>query len=87
MPTLRELGVDIVVTNWRAMVGPKDTTAAQVAYRDGVFAQTLRHDEWTRDIARNLRDGNFLVSADTAKFLAAQNDESRQALADIGFAK
>ena len=87
VPTLRELGVDIVVTNWRAMVGPKGMTAAQVAYWDGVFAQTLRHDEWTRDIARNLRDGNFLLSADTAKFFAAQNDESRQALADIGLAK
>lgn len=87
VPTLRELGVDIVVTNWRAMVGPRGMTAAQVAYWDGVFAQTLRHDEWTRDIARNLRDGNFLLSADTARFFAAQNDESRQALADIGLAK
>lgn len=87
VPTLREQGVDAVVTNWRAVVGPKGMTAAQVAYWDGVFTQTLRHEDWTRDIARNLRDGNFLLSADTAKFFVVQNEEFRQSLADIGLAK
>ncbi len=87
VPTLREQGLDAVVTNWRAVVGPKGMTAAQVAYWDGVFTQTLRHDDWTRDIVLNLRDGNFLLSADTAKFFVAQNEEFRQTLADIGLAK
>lgn len=87
VPTLREQGVDAVVTNWRAVVGPRGMTAAQIAYWDGVFAQTLRHEEWTQDIARNLRDGSFLLSADTAKFFAAQNEEFRQSLSDIGLAK
>lgn len=87
VPTLRENGIDAVVTNWRAVVGPKGMTAAQVAYWDGVFAQTFAHDEWTRDIARNLRDGSFLLSADTAKFFNAQQEEFRQSLADIGLAK
>jgi putative tricarboxylic transport membrane protein len=87
VPTLREQGIDAVVTNWRAVVGPKGMTAAQVAYWDGIFAQTLRHEDWTRDIVRNLRDGNFLLSADTAKFFVAQNEEFRQALTDIGLAK
>ena len=87
VPTLRENGIDAVVTNWRAVVGPKGMTAPQVAYWDGVFAQTLANDEWTRDIARNLRDGTFLLSADTAKFFVAQHEEFRQSLADIGLAK
>lgn len=87
VPTLRENGIDAVATNWRAVVGPKSMTAAQVAYWDGVFSQTLAHDEWTRDIARNLRDGTFLLSADTAKFFVMQHEEFRQALSDIGLAK
>ncbi len=87
VPTLRENGIDAVVTNWRAVVGPKGMTAAQTAYWDGVFAQTLAHDDWTRDIARNLRDGTFLLSADTAKFFVSQHEEFRQSLSDIGLAK
>lgn len=87
VPTLREQGIDVVVTNWRAVVGPKGMTAAQVAYWDSVFSHTLRHEDWTKDIVRNLRDGNFLLSADTAKFFVAQNEEFRQALTDIGLAK
>lgn len=87
VPTLREQGIDAVVTNWRAVVGPKGMTAAQVAFWDSIFSQTLRHEDWTRDIARNLRDGNFLLSADTAKFFVAQNEELRKALTDIGLAK
>ena len=87
VPTLRESGIDAVVTNWRAVVGPKGMSAAQVAYWDGVLAKTLAHDEWTRDIAHNLRDGSFLLSADTAKFFVGQQEEFRQSLADIGLTK
>ena len=78
---------DFVVTNWRAVVGPKGMSAAQVAYWDGVLAKTLAHDKWTRDIAHNLRDGSFLLSADTAKFFVGQQEEFRQSLADIGLTK
>jgi putative tricarboxylic transport membrane protein len=78
---------DAVVTNWRAVVGPKGMTASQIAYWDAVFAKSLVHDEWARDIAHNLRDGSFLLSADTAKFFILQHEEFRQSLADIGLAK
>ena len=87
VPTLRENGIDAVVTNWRAVAGPKGMTAAQVAYWDSIFAQTLAHEEWSRDIARNLRDGTFLLSADTAKFFITQHDVFRQSLSDLGLAK
>jgi putative tricarboxylic transport membrane protein len=87
VPTLRELGMDVVVTNWRAVVGPKGMTASQVTFWDEVFAKTLRHDDWVQDNVRNLRDGSFMLSSDTALFFAEQEKQFRHALADIGLAR
>jgi putative tricarboxylic transport membrane protein len=87
VPTLRELGMDVIVTNWRAVVGPKGMTASQVAFWDDVFSKTLRHEEWVQDNARNHRDGSFMLSSDTARFFVEQEKQFRQALGDIGLAK
>ena len=39
VPTLREQGYDVSLSNWRAIIGPKGLTAAQIGYWEGVLAK------------------------------------------------
>lgn len=87
VPTWREQGVDAVTTNWRAVVGPKGLSPPQLAYWDGIFGQLARHDDWKRELERELREASYLSAAETTKFLGAQNEEFRQVLSELGLAK
>src|SRR5262249_7766425 len=39
VPTWKEQGADVVVANWRPVIGPKGLAAPQVAYWEGVFSK------------------------------------------------
>ncbi len=83
VPTWKEQGVDVVVSNWRSVMGPKGMTAAQVAWWDGAFQKLVKTAEWNEDIQKNYWVNNYLGSADSQKFFAAQYEELRGALNDL----
>ena len=41
VPTWKEQGIDVQITNWRVLAGPRGLTAAQVAYWDGALAKLV----------------------------------------------
>lgn len=49
-PTLKEQGVDVVWGNWRAVMGPKGMTPAQVARWEGVLREVVQTPEWKADL-------------------------------------
>lgn len=53
VPTWREQGYDIVVKNWRALVGPKNMTAAQIAYREESMRRMSESEEWKKKLEAN----------------------------------
>jgi putative tricarboxylic transport membrane protein len=87
VPTLREQGVDAVVPVWLSAIGPRNLTAAQIAYWDGVFASVVKTDEWKAGLKASLMEGTYMSSAETRKFFAAQHDELKQVLTELGLAK
>ena len=87
VPTWKEQGIDVHISNWRMMAGPKGMTAAQVAYWEDVFARLTRTDEWKRDLERNVFEGNYMNSADTRTYIKMQYDQFRNALTEVGLAK
>jgi putative tricarboxylic transport membrane protein len=87
VPTLREQGVDVVVPVWLAAIGPREMTAAQIAYWDNVFANVVKTDEWRAGLKTSLMEGTYLSSAETRKFFAAQYSELKQVLTELGLAK
>jgi putative tricarboxylic transport membrane protein len=53
VPTWRELGVNAVSSNWRAVVGPKALPAAQIAYWDETFSAMVQTPEWLQVLRKN----------------------------------
>ncbi len=87
VPTWQEQGVDALVTNWRMVAGPKGMTAAQIAYWDRVLARLAQTPEWKQDLATNLLEDTYRGSAATERYLRAEYEQFRAALAEVGLAK
>ena len=87
VPTWKELGIDVVVDNWRGVVGPKAMPAQQVAYWDNVFARFFNVPEWKSDVEANLWDNAALLSRDSSRYLEAQYADLKRALVELELIK
>jgi putative tricarboxylic transport membrane protein len=87
VPTWKEQGHDIEVTQWRMLVGPKGMTREQTAYWEGVFRRMMDDDAWKTELDTNFWRSNFKGSAESRKFLARDNEDARAFLTDLGLAK
>jgi len=83
VPTWKEQGVDVVVSNWRSVVGPKGMTSAQTAWWDSALQKLVQTPEWNEDIQKNYWVNNYLDSAESRKFFASQYEELRSVLNDL----
>lgn len=86
VPTLREQGSDVVISNGRMMVGPKAMTPPQVAYWEAALGRMAATPEWKKDIDDNEFESMFMSSKDTQAYLKAQYAELKKALDDLGMA-
>ncbi len=87
VPTWRELGYDVVVNNWRSMVGPKGMTAAQVSFWEEIFRRFVESDEWKKELEANFWTSEYMRSGETRKFMEQDNAQVRAFLAELGLAK
>ncbi len=87
VPTWREQGYDVVVTNWRGFMGPKGMTSTQLAYWEDTLRRLLESDEWRKEMDDNYWTTDFMASAEMRKFLERDNAEARGFLVDIGLVK
>ena len=87
VPTWREQGFDAVVSNWRAMVGPKGMTTAQVAYWEDALRRFTESAEWKKELEANAWIGEFMNRAETLKFLEREQAATKVFLTDLGVVK
>ena len=87
VPTWKEQGVDAVVQNWAALLGPKGLTASQIAYWDRVFGMTASSEEWKTFLVKSQWEVEYLNSADTTAYLHDDYKKLRAPLVDLGLAK
>lgn len=87
VPTWKEQGIDTVFANWRAAIGPKGMTRAQIDYWDEVFAKVTNTDEWKKDLDKNFWVNEYLNSRESRKYLDAQYGELKAILNDLGMAR
>lgn len=87
VPTLRELGVDVVQMGWTIVMAPKGLTPAQVRYWEDMIAKAAQAPEWKAYLAENYWTYTFQRSGETVRYLASEYDIARRALVDLGMAK
>ncbi len=87
VPTWKELGVNSTHEVWRGVIGPRGMTRAQIAYWDDVLGRLVKTETWKKELEQSQIEDIYRNSAETAKYLKAEYDESRVILTDLGLAK
>lgn len=87
VPTLREQGYDVSLSNWRAIIGPRGMTAAQIAYWEEVLSKVVATDEWKSVLDKQFWDGNFLRSREFARYMDHEYAQTRTIMTELGLAK
>jgi len=87
VPTWRELGYDAVVSNWRALFGPRGMSAHQIAYWDATLRRVIDSDEWKKELEANFWTSDYMSGAETRAFLEREHAQVRAFLVDLGLAK
>lgn len=87
VPTWREQGYDVVVSNWRMMIGAKGMTEAQIAYWEDVMRRLSESEEWKQELEANFWTNEYMGSVETRKYLDRDNAQTRAFLVELGLAK
>src|SRR6185436_15374933 len=87
VPTWRDLGVNAVTSNWRAVVGPKALAPAQIAWWDATLSAMVKTPEWIQAIQKNQWENEYLSSANTFKFMQEEYKLLETLLTELGDAK
>jgi putative tricarboxylic transport membrane protein len=87
VPSWREQGYDVVVSNWRSMVGPRGMTEAQVTYWEQAFRRFVESDEWKKELETNFWASEYMRSTEMRKYLEQDNAQVRSFLVELGLAK
>ncbi|MEQ8193661.1 MAG: tripartite tricarboxylate transporter substrate binding protein [Rhodospirillales bacterium] len=87
VPTWKELGLDVVIGNFRAMMGPKGMTKDQIAYWDGVFAKTVKTKEFQKSLTKRQMKETFMKHDDFMKFIDKEEKQIKEILDALGILK
>jgi len=86
IPTWREQGANVVVSNWRAIFGPKQMRPEQVAYWEHVFRQLVETSEWKTEMTRVNGTTDFMPSSRFRKYIDEDYGAVESFLVDLGLA-
>ena len=86
-PTWKEQGYDVVVANWRPVIGPRGLSSEQIAYWEGILQRFTQTDEWKRELEATGGVNHYMGSRELAKFLASQHAEFKSILSELGLAR
>jgi putative tricarboxylic transport membrane protein len=87
VPTWTEQGVNLVVSNWRAILGPKGMAAGQTAYWENALRKVTETAEWKADLERNFWVDDFATSAQFRKDLDKDYADAKAVFVELGLAK
>lgn len=88
VPTLQELGAKGVhIEAFRAIVGPKSLTPAQVAYWEGVMKRMIETADWKTEVERRGWIASFRPAKDCNAGIKVQYDMMHEGLSALGLAK
>jgi putative tricarboxylic transport membrane protein len=87
VPTWREQGLDAVVSNWRAMVGPPAMPAPALAFWVGALRKVTASPEWQRELDEQYLSDEFLSGPALIRYFDQEHAELKAFLTDLQLAK
>ena len=87
VPTWREQGTNWMVFNWRAMLGPRGMTPAQVAHWENVFQHFVDTPEWAAEMVIRSGIPKFMGAASMKKYMDDEYPEVKAFLIELELAK
>jgi putative tricarboxylic transport membrane protein len=87
VPTWREQGAGAVVSNWRAVIGPRGLPPAHVAFWEGALRKAIATDQWKHELEQFMLSDEFLPSREFQKYLDEQHGTIRGLLTDLELVK
>jgi len=87
VPTWREIGLDVVDSNWRWIGGPGGLTDEQIAFWEDVVAKTVQTPEWKEMVESNHATTTYLNHQDTLKFFEEQEQSMTAVLQSLDLLK
>lgn len=84
VPTFQEQGINASYNALRGFIGPPGLKPAQIAWWDEAFAKVVRDPKWKEVQEQFLWGSDFKNSAETRKFLDAEQELLRGILTELG---
>ena len=85
VPTLKELGYDLIFANWRGFFGPPDMSPDRARKSMEILAQLIKTEEFETVRSRNGWAILFQSGEDFYRFLEQQEREIGHMMRDLGF--
>lgn len=87
IPTWTEQGVNLVLGNWRAIMGPRGMAAAQIVYWENALRKVVEAAEWKADLEKNFWVDDFTTGAQFRKDLEKDYADMKSVFVELGLAK
>jgi putative tricarboxylic transport membrane protein len=87
VPTFKEQGIDLVLTNWRSVVAPPGITAAQRQTLSDLVDKMVKSAAWKELLKQKGWDDAYLAGDAFAAFLKQEQARVREVLRSVGLVK
>lgn len=87
VPTFKEQGFDVVITNWRSVMAPPGITPEQRAALVDLVGKMVKSPAWTEILKQKGWDSAYLPGDDFGAFLKTEQTRVRDILTAIGLVK
>ena len=87
VPTFKEQGVDLVLTNWRSVVAGPGLSAAQKKALDEAVEKMAKSPAWKEVLKQKGWDDAYMAGDGFAKFLKEEQVRVRKVLTEVGLVK
>ena len=85
-PAIRESGLDVSMSNWRAIVAPRGTDAATRAWLTEAMTRIRQSAAWQEALRKNDWTDHFLTGPELDRFIERETASNTEVLASIGLA-
>jgi putative tricarboxylic transport membrane protein len=85
VPTLKELGYDISLTNWRGIVAAPGITPEKKQVLQDIVTEVVQTPEWKDAIERNQWTDRFLAGEEFERFIDAESEAVNNIWNELGY--